>query len=330
MNREKNSMEKALTHSHRVILVYRFSMCFGLAAALALSAPTGKAQSPSEKSGVPAGKGPAQQQQVILITGSTDGLGRATALRLAATGAHIIVHGRNRERGMEVVNQIEREGKGSAKFYAADFASLDQVRKFAETILHDYDRLDVLINNAGISLATEDGRKLSADGYEMTFAVNYLSGFLLTRMLLPRLIDSAPSRIVEVSSNGQANATIDFDNIMLERGYDGQLAYRMSKLAQVMFTFDLARELKGTGVTAVALHPASRMPTHLVLSRGGEPLQTVEEGVQAVVHAATGPEVESGQYFVSLKLDRANPQAYDEQAREKLRNLSIKLTGLSH
>jgi NAD(P)-dependent dehydrogenase (short-subunit alcohol dehydrogenase family) len=268
------------------------------------------------------------ERQVILVTGSTSGLGRAVALRLASTGSHIIVHGRNRERGLEVVSEIEGEGIGSAKFYAADLASFDQVREFAETILRDYDRLDVLINNAGIHLAPEDGRQVSADGHELTFAVNYLSGFLLTRMLLPRIIASVPSRIVNVSSRGQRNAVIDFNDVMLERNYNDSQAYRQSKLAQVMFTFDLARELEGTGVIVSAVHPASMMPTPLVLSRFGESRATVEDGVEAVVNLVNLPDLESGQYFDRLNPERANDQAYDEEARETLRKLSIELTGI--
>ena len=286
------------------------------------SGPTESAPQPVEES---------SKQQIILVTGSTSGLGRAVALSLASTGAHIIVHGRNRERGLEVINEIEQQGVGSAKFYAADLASFDQVREFAETILRDYDRLDILINNAGIHLAPEDGRQISADGHELTFAVNYLSGFLLTRILLPRIISSAPSRIINVSSRGQRNAVIDFDNVMLERDYNDSQAYRQSKLAQVMFTFDLARELEGTGVIVSALHPASMMPTPLVLSRFGQSRATVEDGVEAVVNLVNLPYLEhgaSGQYFDGLNPERANDQAYEEEAREKLRKLSVDLTDI--
>jgi hypothetical protein len=159
----------------------------------------------------------------VLVTGSTDGLGREVALRVAATGAHVIVHGRNRERGLEVVGEIERAGAGSASFHAADLASLAEVRALGETVLREHDRLDVLVNNAGIWL--NDGeRRLSEDGYELHFAVNYLSGFLLTRLLLPRLLESAPSRVVNVASAAQT--PLDFDDVMLERG--GR-AYAQSK-----------------------------------------------------------------------------------------------------
>ena len=178
-------------------------------------------------------------QAVILITGSTDGLGREVARRMSATGAHVIVHGRNRQRGEALVAEIAREGKGSARFYAADFASLSRVRELGQSILRDYERLDALVNNAGIWLAATNDRQLSADGHELHFAVNYLSGFLLTRMLLPLLKKSSQSRIVNVSSLAQS--PIDFDNVMLERGYSASRGYGQSKLAQVMLTFDLAR-----------------------------------------------------------------------------------------
>ena len=329
MIRNKIANEKTLLHARRVALASRFSLWAGLAVALALSATPGKAQSAATQSAARASQG-ANQRQIILITGSTSGLGREVALRLAATGAHIIVHGRNRERGMEVVSEIEKEGKGSAKFYAADLASFQQTREFAETILRDYDRLDVLINNAGIWLKPEDGRQVSADGHELTFAVNYLSGFLLTRMLLPRIIQSAPSRIVNVASNAQGRATIDFDNVMLERNYSDSRAYSQSKLAQVLFTFDLARELQGTGVIVSAMHPGSFMDTNMIFSRGGQPRSSVKDGTEAVFRLVTSPDLESGQYFNVLKQERAsNALAYDEAAREKLRKLSIQLTGVS-
>lgn len=327
MSPNRNTHEQTQMPSPRQASAGRFSLWALLAVALAMVA-SGCSSSPAAMESAPQSAEEPSERQVILVTGSTSGLGRGVALKLASMGSHIIVHGRNRERGLEVVNEIEREGIGSARFYAADLASFDQVREFAETILRDYDRLDVLINNAGIHLAPEDGRQVSADGHELTFAVNYLSGFLLTRMLLPRIIASAPSRIVNVSSRGQRNAVIDFNDVMLERNYNDSQAYRQSKLAQVMFTFDLARELEGTGVIVSAVHPASMMPTPMVLSRFGESRATVEDGVKAVVNQVNLPDPESGQYFDRLSPERANDQAYDEEAREMLRHLSIELTGI--
>ncbi|MQA92275.1 MAG: SDR family NAD(P)-dependent oxidoreductase [Gemmatimonas sp.] len=273
-----------------------------------------------------AGQGSAPQagQEVILVTGSTDGLGREVARRLGADGAHVIIHGRNRERGLAVVEEIE-QGGGTARFYAADFGSVDQVRDFAETILEDYDRLDVLVNNAGIWVDDPE-RQLSDDGHELHFAVNYLSGFQLTHLLLPRLIESAPARIVNVASAAQQ--PIDFDDVMLTAGYDDSRAYAQSKLAQVMFTMDLAEELEGEGVAVNSLHPATLMNTTLVREIGVEPRSTVEEGAEAVVNLVRSEEVGTGEYYNGLRQARPDDQAFDEAARERLRELSRELTGI--
>lgn len=265
-------------------------------------------------------------RQIALVTGSTDGLGREVAIRIAASGAHVIIHGRNAERGAEVVAQIQKEGKGSARFYAADLASLTTVREFAQKILRDYDRLNILVNNAGIGSASPNGRQVSADGYELTFAVNYLSEFLLTRMHLPRVVSSAPSRIVFVSSLAQQ--AIDFDDVMLARGFSGGRAYAQSKLAQIMFAIDLANELTGKNVVVYSLHPATYMDTKMVARAGVTPRATVAEGAEAVMQLVTASGLESGQFFIGKSPGRANVQAYDEGAREKLRTLSRKLTGI--
>ena len=204
---------------------------------------------------------PRPGQQVVLVTGSTSGLGREVARRLGALGHFVIVHGRNRERGMAVVDAIQSEGVGNARFYAADLASFDQVREFGGTILRDYDRLDVLVNNAGFGSAPDE-RMVTEDGHEFRFQVNHLSHFLLTRMFLPRLRENAPSRIVNVSSGAQQ--PIDFDDVMIENNFSGGRAYAQSKLAQVMFTIDLAEELAGTDVVVNALHPATYMDTGMV------------------------------------------------------------------
>ena len=262
-------------------------------------------------------------QQVVLVTGSTGGLGREVARRIASGGAHVIVHGRNRARGLELVEEIEREGKGSARFYAADLASFAQVRELAEAILRDYDRLDVLVNNAGVGSAPNE-RLLSEDGHEFRFQVNYLSGFLLTRMLLPRLLDSAPSRIVNVSS--LAASPIDFEDVMIEKDFSGGRAYGQSKLAQVLFTFDLAEELEGKGVIVNALHPATYMDTGMVRRAGVTPRATVAEGADAVMQLVTAPDIGSGRFFNGLRPARAHAQAYDSEARVRLKRLSERLT----
>jgi len=265
-------------------------------------------------------------QQVILVTGSTDGLGREVARRLADGGAHVIVHGRNRERGDALVQEIAAAGKGSARFYAADFSSLDQVRTLAAAILADYQRLDVLVNNAGIWLQGTPGRQVSADGHELHLAVNYLAPYLLTRLLLPRLMASAPARIVNVASAAQS--PIDFADPMLESGYNPGRGYAQSKLAQVLFTVDLAAELEGTGVTVTALHPATLMDTPMVREAGVPARSTVAEGADAVLQLVTGTGIASGEYYNGLRPARANAQAYDAEARGRLRRLSDTLTGL--
>ncbi len=269
---------------------------------------------------------PASNQRVALVTGSTDGLGREVARRLAAEGTHVIVHGRNAERGKAVVDEITRAGKGSARFYAADFASLAEVRRLADEILRDYDRLDLLVNNAGVFVRDAE-RKISADGHEMHMAVNYLAGFLLTHRLLPRLEKGRSPRIVNVSS--LAASPIDFDDVMITKGYSGNRGYGQSKLAQVLFTKDLAESLKPKGILVYALHPATYMDTTMVRTGGMTPRSTVDEGATATMHAISTTTDPSGTFFNGLKVGTPNAQANDAEARRKLRELSAKLTGVS-
>ncbi|HSN71908.1 MAG TPA: SDR family NAD(P)-dependent oxidoreductase [Steroidobacteraceae bacterium] len=205
---------------------------------------------------------PMEGQRVVLVTGSTGGLGRETARALARQGDHVIVHGRDAERGEALVAEINAEAKGSARFYRADFASLAEVKGLAEQVLTDYDRLDVLVNNAGIFLPDQRTRRVSQDGYELHFQVNYLAGYVLTQMLTPLLEASAPSRIINVASGQRP---IDFDNLMLESGYDGRQAYFQSKLAQIMMTFAMADELTARDITIVAMHPSDLMDTDMVI-----------------------------------------------------------------
>src|SRR5215207_1551314 len=264
-------------------------------------------------------------EATILVTGATDGLGKRVARELAAKGTTVLLHGRSPER-LEATLEELRSQTSSQKVgsYVADLSSLAAVRDLADRILSEYDRLDVLVNNAGIIVQE---RKESEDGYELTFAVNYLSHFLLTSLLLPLLKDSAPARVVNVASAGQS--PLDFSNLMLEHGYDAMKAYSQSKLAQVMFTFDLAEHLRDTGVIVNALHPASLMDTKMVQSTFGYTMSTVEEGTQAVVRLAVSQEVEgvTGRYFDQMREGRANRQAYDPQARGKLWALSEELCG---
>jgi NAD(P)-dependent dehydrogenase (short-subunit alcohol dehydrogenase family) len=263
--------------------------------------------------------------KTALVTGSTDGVGRVVAERFGQMGARVLVHGRDRARGEVVVADIKRAG-GSGEFLQADLASLADVRRLADAARARTDRLDILINNAGIGSAGA-ARQTSADGHELRLAVNYLAGFLLTYLLLPLLKQSAPARIVNVASAGQQ--ALDFSDVMLTRGYDGTRAYRQSKLAQIMFTIDLAAELDGSGVTVNALHPATYMNTTMVRRAGVTPISTVEEGAEAILNLAVGTALagRSGLYFNGLREARADRQAYDPQARSRLRALSLELTG---
>src|SRR3954447_22524585 len=266
--------------------------------------------------------------KTALVTGSTDGVGRLVARRLGEAGARVLVHGRDATRGAQVVSDIEHAG-GAATFFRADLASRAEVRRLTATVQEATDRLDILINNAGIGTAGGE-RQESVDGFELRFAVNFLAGFLLTSLLLPLLRASAPARIVNVSSAGQQ--AIDFADVMLTRGYSGARAYCQSKLAQVMFTFDLAEKLAGAGVTATCLHPATYMDTTMVRRAGVSPVSTVEQGADAILNLAVSPALggRSGLYFNGLRQARAHSQAYDGEARERLQVLSFKLTRLSN
>ena len=269
-------------------------------------------------------------RKIVLVTGSTDGVGRLVARRLAIRGARVLIHGRDRHRGKQVVDQIQAAGYGSAVFLPADLSSLAEVRRLAEMVRQDCDRLNVLVNNAGIGSGGSAGkRETSAEGYELRFAVNYLAGFLLTRLLLPLIMLNKPARIVNVSSLGQH--PIDFDDVMLTRGYTGGRAYAQSKLAQIMFTFDLAREFDPGAVTANCLHPATYMATTMVRQSGVTPVSTVEEGGEAILNLAVSEKLDttSGVFYNGLRPSRANPQAYDDRARERLQMLSMRLTGLA-
>jgi NAD(P)-dependent dehydrogenase (short-subunit alcohol dehydrogenase family) len=268
--------------------------------------------------------------KTVLVTGSTDGVGRYVAAKLAAAGATVLIHGRDRGRAKTLAEEIRRAGHGEVVFYQADLSSLAGARQLAGAVLADHKRLDVFISNAGIGSRTQGAeRRESADGYELRFAVNYLSGFLLAHLLLSLLKASAPSRIVNVASLGQQ--PIDFDDVMITKGYTGSRAYAQSKLAQIMFTIDLARELEGSGVTVNSLHPATYMNTTMVREGGITPMSTVEQGGDAILHLATGDDVEgkSGLFFNGMREAQANPQAYDDAARRMLHALSLELTGLS-
>ena len=267
--------------------------------------------------------------KTVLITGSTDGVGRYVATQLAISGAKVLIHGRDNARAQTLSDEIKRAGGAAPAFYQADLSSLESVRQLADAVLADHKRIDVFVSNAGIgSQNGGPGRRTSADGYELRFAVNYLAGFLLAYRLLPLLKASAPSRIVNVASLGQH--PIDFDDVMITRGYSGSRAYAQSKLSQIMFTLDLAEELRDANVTVNSLHPATYMNTTMVRAGGITPMSTVEQGGAANLHLVSGDDMagRSGLFFNGLQEARANPQAYDAAARRRLRTLSLELTGL--
>jgi NAD(P)-dependent dehydrogenase (short-subunit alcohol dehydrogenase family) len=259
-------------------------------------------------------------EQTILITGATSGLGLALAQALAEKGATVLLHGRDKKRGKVSLDEIRREtGNEKLQFYCADLASLQQTSELARQVAAEQPRLDILINNAAVGFGKNSSeRETSQDGYELRFAVNYLAPHLLVQGLLAKLKACAPARIVNVASVGQA--PLNFEDIMSERGYSGVTAYRQSKLAMIAWTFDLAAELASTGVTVNALHPASLMPTKLVLEAGWSVMSTVEEGLEATMRLVADPALDgvSGKYFDGLREAKANSQAYDLEVRREL------------
>ncbi len=243
----------------------------------------------------------------VLVTGATDGLGRVVARDLAARGLDVLVHGRSPERAEAVAGEI-----GAAGVHLADFSSLASVRALAEAL----PRVDVLVNNAGL---ISERRHVTEDGIELTFQVNHLAPFLLTTRLLER---DPPRRVVHVASAGQERP--DFDDLMLEHGYDEWRAYRQSKLAQIMFSFESARRFPD--VESVALHPATFMDTKMVRSRVGTPASTVQEGADATVRLAADLDLDvQGRYFDGVREGRADGMAYDADARKRLWDVSEQL-----
>jgi NAD(P)-dependent dehydrogenase (short-subunit alcohol dehydrogenase family) len=265
----------------------------------------------------------------VLITGATDGLGRGLAHRLAADGAALILHGRDPGRLAATAEEISRDHAAARPaIVLADLSELAQVRRLAAAVRAATPRLDVLVSNAGIGFGEPDGRdrRTSADGYELRFAVNYLAGFLLTLELLPLLRASAPARVVNVASIGQS--PLDFGDLMLTRDYSGYRAYTQSKLAMIMSGFELASRVPAAEVTVNSLHPATFMPTKMVLAER-EPVDSLAEGVASVHRLVTDPGLAgvTGRYFDRTAEARADGQAYDPAARGRLWQASLELAG---
>ena len=275
--------------------------------------------------------------KTVLITGGTSGIGKAAAVALAAMGAKVVVVGRNPERGEAALEEIREQGHSdSVELILADLCVQSEVRRLAETFLARHDRLDVLANNAGL---VQSRRTETPDGIEMTLAINHLAPFLLTNLLLDRLKESAPSRVITVSSEAQRWASMDFGDLQSRRKYRGFPVYGMTKLANIMFTYELAKRLKGTGVTANCLHPGG-VGTNFGKNNGGpmalffraaKPfMRTPEQGSDTLIWLASSSEVEevSGKYFSDREEIEAQEIANDPEARRTLWEMSEELTGL--
>ena len=272
-----------------------------------------------------------------LITGGTSGIGRAAATALAAIGAEVVVTGRDSERGEAAVEEIRRDsGNERVSLMLADLSVQVEVRKLAEEFRERHDRLDVLVNNAGLVLSE---RNETPDGIEAQFAINHLAPFLLTNLLSDLLKKSAPSRVVTVSSEAQRWGKLDFDDLQSKKRYRGFPVYGMTKLANVMFTFELAERLKGTGVTANCMHPgavntsfgANNKGLGTLLFRAFKPfMRSPEQGADTVIYLASSPDVEgmTGKYLSDRKTIVASGQVYDEDLRKRLWEASGELTGL--
>jgi NAD(P)-dependent dehydrogenase (short-subunit alcohol dehydrogenase family) len=266
--------------------------------------------------------------KTILITGSTDGIGKEAAIELAALGHRVIVHGRNKDRTERAANDVRTtSGSDTVEAVVADFTSLGQVRSMAAEVITRFPRLDVLVNNAGVYM---NERIVTEDGYETTFQVNYLAHFLLTLLLLDLLKKSAPSRIINVSSMAHANAKLSFENLQGEKKYGAYGAYACSKLENILFTYELAERLQGTGVSVNCLHPGVIATKLLRTGFGGFGGSSVKTGAETIVYLATSPKGEAvtGKYFVKNAVADSSLTTYDRKLRKELWNLSEKFVGI--
>jgi NAD(P)-dependent dehydrogenase (short-subunit alcohol dehydrogenase family) len=276
--------------------------------------------------------------RTVLVTGATTGIGRATAVGLATMGAHVAITGRDRGRTEDAAGEIRAAGGGQVDVFVADLSSQAQVRRLAGEVLGRLSRIDVLVNNVGGYWNT---RHVTADGLERTFALNHLAPFLLTGLLLDRLAQSAPARVVTVASAAQAMGRIDFDDLQGERSYSGSRAYDQSKLANVLFSYELARRLRGSGVTANALHPGM-----VSTSFGAEDpgrvqrllvpvlrpfMKSPARGAVTSIHVASAPDIAlvSGRYFAGSRPKRSSARSYDEDVAARLWAVSADLVGLT-
>ena len=274
----------------------------------------------------------------VVVTGGTGGIGRATALGLARLGARVAITGRDTERAEAAAKEIRAASGGNVDVFVADLSSQAEVRRLAGEVLEAYPHLDVLVNNVGGYWNT---RHVTADGLEHTFALNHLAPFLLTHMLLDRLKNGGPARVVTVSSNAQAMGRMDFDDLQGERSYSGARAYNQSKLANVMFTYELARKLQGSAVTANALHPGvvrtafgaedPRGIQRVLVPLARPFMKTPAQGAATSIYLASAPDLEpsTGGYFADCRPKRSSKLSYDEAASARLWQVSSSLVGLT-
>jgi len=276
--------------------------------------------------------------KTVLITGGTSGIGRATAAGLAAMGARVAIAGRDRERAEQAARGIRTANDAQVHVFIADLASQSEVRRLADEVREAFPRLDVLINNVGGYWNT---RHVTADGLERTFALNHLAPFLLTDLLLERLKAAGSARVVTVASGAHATGRIDFDDLQGERSYSGARAYSQSKLANVLFTYELARNLQATSVTANALHPGVVRTSFGAEDPGGVQrllfpfirpfMKTPAQGAATSIHLASSPDLEqvTGKYFANSTPKRSAKRSYDEAAAERLWQVSAELVNLT-
>jgi retinol dehydrogenase 14 len=268
------------------------------------------------------------KDKVILVTGSTDGIGKQTALELAQLGATVLLHGRNAERGQQALQDLRAASQNdNLDLFIADLSAQREVRRLAAEVQAKYNRLDVLINNAGVFMPQ---REVTEDGLEMTFAVNHLAPFLLTGLLLDLLKRSAPARIITVSSSLHQRSLVDFNNLQGDKYYAGGQAYNLSKLGNVLFTFELAERLRGARITANCLHPGTIDTKLLHAAWGRMRGESVAAGATTPVYLAIAPEVEkvTGQYFEKKHTVVSSSLAHDVDLRKKFWEVSAQLTGL--
>lgn len=280
---------------------------------------------------------PDLKNKVCIVTGANSGIGKITAREIAKMGAEVILVCRNKKKGEEALSEIVMESKNNnVHLMLCDFSSQKSIRNFAEEFKSKYDRLDILVNNAGLFISD---KSLTEDGIESTFAINHLGYFLLTNLLLDLLKKSAPARIVNVSSEGHRMGHVDFDDINSDKSYKGLTVYCTSKLANILFTKELAKKLEGTGVTTNCLHPGGVSTNFTGDSSGwfriafllARPfLITPEQGAATQIYLATSPEVANvtGEYFDKKRVKKPSKEARDPEVAKKLWNLSEKLTNL--